>query len=153
MIPMLMLAAILGAGVVAGVFFAFSTFVMSALARLPAAQGIAAMQSVNVTVLNPWFMGIFLGTAAFAVLPALRWSEPGGAYRVAGAGVYLVGVLGVTMAFNVPRNEALALLSAESAEAAVVWPRYVAEWTLWNHVRGAAALGATALFTIALVKR
>ena len=35
------------AGTVGGVFFAFSTFVMKALARLPHAQAIAAMQSIN----------------------------------------------------------------------------------------------------------
>src|SRR5258705_6992637 len=44
----------LGAGLVAGVFFAFSSFVMAALARLPPAQAIAAMQSINVTVVNRW---------------------------------------------------------------------------------------------------
>ena len=41
------LATTLGCGLNAGVFFAFSTFVMPALKRLPAAQGIAAMQSIN----------------------------------------------------------------------------------------------------------
>jgi uncharacterized membrane protein len=60
----LTLFAALGCGLVAGVFFAFSTFVMKALARLPAPQGIAAMQSINVIVINPWFMTAFLGTAA-----------------------------------------------------------------------------------------
>ncbi len=43
----------LGSALVAGVFFAFSTFVMKALGRLQPEQGIAAMQSINVTVLNP----------------------------------------------------------------------------------------------------
>jgi len=33
----------IGCGIVGGVFFGFSTFVMKALARLPAAQGLAAM--------------------------------------------------------------------------------------------------------------
>jgi uncharacterized membrane protein len=37
----------LGCGLAAGVFYAFSTFVMKALARLPAAQGFAAMQSIS----------------------------------------------------------------------------------------------------------
>jgi uncharacterized membrane protein len=60
----LTLVAALGCGLIAGVFFAFSTFVMSALARLQPAQGIAAFQAINITVYNPWFMGTFLGTAA-----------------------------------------------------------------------------------------
>jgi uncharacterized membrane protein len=44
----------LGCGLIGGVFFAFPSFVMNALARLPAAQGIAAMQSINVVVINLW---------------------------------------------------------------------------------------------------
>jgi uncharacterized membrane protein len=60
----LKLIATLGCGLVAGVFFAFSTFVMSALARLQSKEGIAAMQAINITVINPWFMIALFGTAA-----------------------------------------------------------------------------------------
>jgi uncharacterized membrane protein len=70
---------------------------MNALARLPAAQGISAMQSINVVVINPLFMTSFLGTAAACVFPAvswvLRWREPGAAYLLAGSLLYLVGVI------------------------------------------------------------
>ena len=45
--------ALLGSALIAGIFFAFSSFVMKALARVPSAEGIAAMQSINVVVLNP----------------------------------------------------------------------------------------------------
>src|SRR4249919_1765755 len=105
----------LGCGLVAGVFFAFSTFVMKALARLPPGEGIAAMQSINVVVLNPWFMTAFFGTAAACALALisslLRWHEPGAAYAFAGGVLYLIGTLLVTIVFNVPRNEALAALA------------------------------------------
>ena len=65
-----------GCGLIGGVLFAFSSFVMNALARLPAAQGIAAMQSINVVVINPLFMTAFLGTAAACVLPAVSSHSP-----------------------------------------------------------------------------
>jgi hypothetical protein len=42
----------LGCGLNAGVFFAFSSFVMKALARLQPAQGIAAMQSINLVAVT-----------------------------------------------------------------------------------------------------
>lgn len=58
----LKLFSVLGCGLMAGVFFAFSSFVMNALARLQPTQGIAAMQSINITVINPLFMAPFLGT-------------------------------------------------------------------------------------------
>jgi uncharacterized membrane protein len=151
---MLILFAALGSGLVAGVFFAFSTFVMKALARLPAAQGIAAMQSINVVVLNPWFLGVFMGTAllcSLALLDALlHWPEPGGMFVIVGSALYLLGSLGVTMACNVPRNESLRTLSPTGTEAARDWTTYVRDWTTWNHVRTIASFAAAAAFSIAL---
>ena len=60
-------AALLGSALVGGIFFAFSSFVMKALARVPAAEGIAAMQSINVVVLNPSFLSAFIGTAVLSL--------------------------------------------------------------------------------------
>ena len=102
----------LGCGLVAGILYAFSTSVMKALGRLPAPQGIAAMQSINVAVINPLFMGAFFGTAAACVLVVvfslLKWNEAGTVYLLSGGLIYLIGTILVTMAFNVPRNNALA---------------------------------------------
>ena len=144
----------LGCGLIAGVFFAFSTFVMSALARLQPSQGIAAMQSINITVINPWFMAAFLGTAAacifLAISSLLKWHQPGAAYLLLGSLLYLVGTVGVTIVFNVPLNDALATVKPDSPEGVNLWASYLANWTNWNHVRTAAALAAAASFTIAL---
>ena len=152
---LLMVAAALGAGLVAGVFFAFSTFVMRALGSIPAAHGIAAMQAINVIVLNPWFLGVFLGTAAssVAVVGVVLLAGASGvvlAWTLAGAALYLVGTLLVTMLRNVPCNEALAAVDAASADGARLWADYLVTWTFWNHVRTAAALATAACFTLAL---
>jgi uncharacterized membrane protein len=147
------LASALGCGLVAGVFFAFSSFVMKALARLPAPQGIAAMQSINIVVINPWFLGVFLGTAAaclFLIVAMFIWETPDGIYM--GSLLYLVGTIGVTRAFNIPRNDALARVDPTSAEGARLWANYVTSWTAWNHVRTVAALAAAAWFTIILCR-
>jgi uncharacterized membrane protein len=143
MLDTLPLITCLGAGLVGGVFFAFSAFVMKAIAGLPAPQGIAAMQRINAVVVNPLFMSVFIGTAVFAGLCIFAGFYPWGTRRslllvVAGAS-YLVGAFGVTAAFNVPRNERLARLDAESADAAAYWPKYVRGWLRWNHVRAVAA--------------
>jgi uncharacterized membrane protein len=157
LIGLLTLLAALGSGLIAGVFFAFSSFVMPALGRIAPSQGIAAMQAINVVVLNPSFLGVFLGTAAACVLlsinAALTWSVPGASLLLGGSVLYLVGTFFVTLAFNVPRNDALAAVSADSVEGANYWLRYLVEWGAWNHVRAAAALGAAALLTLALVRR
>lgn len=141
------LGAALGTALVGGAFFAFSTFIMQALARLPAAQGIAAMQSINVTVINRWFMGALFGTAlvclVLGVLCLLCWDAPGAHLRLAGCAVYVLGTIVVTIAFNVPRNDTLAALVPGAADAAVAWADYLREWTHWNTVRTIAALLAS----------
>lgn len=132
----------LGAGTIGGVFFGFSTFVMKALGQVPPAQGARAMQRINVVVLNPLFLGMFMGTAFVAVGAAIAGALAASPWLVAGGLLYLVGTFGVTMAFNVPRNNRLATLNADTAEATDYWPLYRRQWTGWNHVRTAAALAA-----------
>lgn len=153
----LKLFAVLGCGLVAGVFFAFSTFVMSALARLHPTQGIAAMQSINITAINPLFMTVLFGTAAacifLAISSLLKWHQPGAAYLLLGSLLYLFGTIGVTIAFNVPLNDALATVQPDSTDGTKLWSSYLANWTFWNHVRAAAALAAAASITIALCDR
>jgi len=84
----LTLASALGCGLMAGVFFASSAFVMKALARLPPATGIAAMQSINVAAITPAFMGALFGTATLCVVLAVAalsmWGEPGAAWLLVG---------------------------------------------------------------------
>ena len=153
-IEMMALAAAAGSALIGGTFFGFSSFVMAALGQLPAPQGIAAMQSINRVVLNPVFLGVFVGTAllcAALAVGALRdGNRPGAGWLLAGAALYLIGTFLVTMVFNVPRNEALARAAPESAEAAALWAGYLRVWTAWNTVRAAAAIAALLALVIAL---
>ena len=150
----LTLAGAVGCGLIAGVFFAFSTFVMKALSRIPPAQGIAAMQLINVVVINPWFMTAFLGTGvvcvALAVVSILTWGQPAAVFELTGSLSYLLGTFLVTIVFNVPRNNALAAADPASDDGARLWAGYLTNWTAWNHVRTAAALLAMVLLILAL---
>jgi uncharacterized membrane protein len=141
-------------GLVAGFFFAFSTCVMKSLHRLPVAHGVAAMQLINVAVINPFVMTALFGTAlacsVLAVAAVIEWGEAYAAYLLAGGAVYLVGTILLTIAYHVPRNDALATVDPDSADAANHWTRYVKEWTTANHVRTVAPLAAATLLTIAL---
>ena len=151
----LTVAAAIGCGGVGGVFFAFSTFVMAALRRLPAAQGLAAMQSINVTAVTAPLMLALFGTGAacvaLVVAAAITWGEPFAPWLLAGGVVYLVGEIAVTMAYNVPRNNELAALDPDSAEAAARWPSWTAEWSAGNHVRTVAGAAAAGALCIALL--
>lgn len=152
---LLVFAAAIGSGLVAGIFFAFSSFVMAALGRLPAEQGVAAMQSINITVINPGFFLAFFGTAliCLALIAGwfLGWAGIGGMLVPAASLLYLAGCIGVTMACNVPLNDALAAVQPATPEAARLWARYLTDWTFWNHVRTVAPLGSAVLFTLALL--
>jgi uncharacterized membrane protein len=150
----LTLVAALGCATMAGVFFAFSAFVMAGLARLPAPQGIAAMQSINRTAVRPVFMSALFGTAAtcvaLVVVALSTWGDRRAALLLAGSLMYLVGTILLTIGVHVPLNDRLATVDPGQADALSRWNGYVGRFTSWNHVRGLAALTAAALFTVAL---
>lgn len=152
----LAVVALLGSSLIAGVFFGFSSFVMKALARVPSHQGIAAMQSINIVVLNPSFLGVFTGTTAISVLLAALalkgWSTPSAPYFLAGALLYVVGTFVLTGLGNVPLNDRLALVSSTDPEAISVWEKYLDRWTLLNTIRTVAAASATLMFTLGLLQ-
>jgi uncharacterized membrane protein len=154
LLPTLTFIAALGSGVVAGVVFAFSSFVMPGLARVPAAGGIAAMNSINVTAVTPMFMTALFGTALVCLVvgigAVLGWSQPGSLWLLAGSLLYLIGIVVVTMVFNVPLNDALAAVDPASANGAAVWTTYLRDWVMWNHVRTITAIAALACFIAAL---
>ncbi|WP_041938993.1 MULTISPECIES: anthrone oxygenase family protein [Frankia] len=137
-LPTLTLITAVGAAVVGGVFFAFSAFVMTALRQLPPDQGLAAMQSVNRQAPTAALMLVMFGTAAACVVLGVASvrdpDEPGAWYRLAGAALYLFGVL-LTIAYHVPHNDALARVDPTAAGADGSWLRYAGDWTAWNHVR------------------
>lgn len=149
--------AALGSGVMAGFFYGFSNVVMGALGRLPAPAGITVMQQVNIVVINPLFMLLFMGTALLSLLlvaaPLIGYGGPGSGFAAAGAVAYLVTIMVVTMVFNVPMNNALATVDADSAAGATLWADYLTRWTLWNHVRGIGGFVSMALFVLALAWR
>jgi uncharacterized membrane protein len=155
-LSLLTFGAALGSGLMAGVFFAFSSFVMQSFTKLPASQGIAAMNAINVVILNSLFMVVFIGTAltcaALAVVSFFHWGQPGTGFLLIGSLVYLVGNIVVTGAFNVPLNDALAAVTPGGATAEA-WRQYLEPWMVWNHVRTVTALGALGAFVLALLQR
>lgn len=149
--------AVLGCGLIAGIFYAFSTFIMQALGKMSPSGGIEAMQNINVTVLTPWFLGVFMGTAGICLVLVVStywtWGEPGTYFLLTGSLLYFIGTFLFTVIFNVPMNNALEKMDTASSEASVYWTEtYLTRWTFWNHVRTVAAvLGAVSLI-IALLK-
>jgi uncharacterized membrane protein len=150
MFHVLTVSCALGCSLVSGVLFIFSVCIMRALGTLPVAHGIRAMQAINVAILNPWFLGLFAGTAVLCIF-SLVWIIEQNSWQpemgpLAGSLLYLIGVVMVTRVFHIPRNDALAAVNPESPEAVRLWEDYLKRWTWWNHVRAAAAFAAALAF-------
>jgi uncharacterized membrane protein len=143
----------LGCGLMGGVYFAFSAFIMTALDRAGHA-GVVAMNSINTVILRSLFMPLFFGStlacAALAVLGLLNLGDPRALYLIAGGLLYLLGMFVVTMVCSVPLNNALLAVTAETRTGTAIWRNYLRRWTLWNHVRTLSSVAACVLFIVAL---
>lgn len=151
------IVALIGSGIVAGIFYAFSSFIMKALARVPSEEGIAAMQSINIVVINPSFLSVFMGTTVVSLvlmgLSIKGWGTPSAPWFLAGTLFYLVGTFLVTGLGNVPLNDQLAAVSPNDTSANEVWRHYLDRWTLLNTIRSVAATAAVFLITVGLLQQ
>ena len=124
------LAGRIAAGQLAGVFFVFAMVITLALRGVDDHTFVVSMNRINVSLVNPVFVLIFLGAPALAVVAAVLERTPI---------LYVAAALGVTtllisIAINIPLNNNLAAhLSRENFETIGV---------LWNAVRSVTAIGS-----------
>ncbi len=146
---------LIASGVVGGIFFIFSTTIMPVLANRPAADAIATMNKINEVIVRSSFIAVFLGNALVTLLLVVAGvvflQRPGSWLMFSGAACYLIGSFVVTIAFNVPRNNALAAVSDADPSSASVWDSFLREWTWWNHVRTVACLLSALLLAVSLI--
>ncbi len=149
-------AGAMGAGVIGGVFFTFTAFVMPALKKLPSAQGIGAMQSINKLAVTPPLMGVLSGTAILSVVTIVwawrHWSQPVAPWLLAAGLAYLAAIV-ITIVGNIPLNNSLAIADPHAAGAPAQWASFVTRWTVWNTLRGLAAIAGSAVFIVALIRK
>lgn len=149
-----LILATLGSGLMAGLFCSFSNFVMKALFNISPPKGIAAMQSINLVIVKPAFLLVFFGTGALCVAALIvGWQDLPSSARtwvIIGGTVYVIGCLGVTIAYNVPLNNRLAMVNPESDEGKEMWDIYLSKWTRWNHIRSLSTLASTTSLILAV---
>lgn len=153
---LLLQLSILAYALVGGVFLAFSDFIMRSLAITGGVGGVEAMQVINREVFRWVFMTLFLGMAAMSVVIAgYAWvgmSGPASVLILLAALVYLIGCFGVTVAFNVPMNQALAGMDLSTQVTRDYWlGTYVPRWTFWNSVRTIASTLSAGLLLFGLL--
>ena len=140
----LLWAAALSSGLIAGIYFAFSVFIMQAFAKIETSQAVAAMNAINETILRSLFMPLFFGSTLVSVMLMIvalaHWGDVGSGLTLIAGAIYFFGMFVCTVVFNVPLNNLLAGVNQDSANAEEVWSLYLKTWTLWNHLRTVSSL-------------
>lgn len=148
MTRMMLLLATLSSGLVAGLFAAFSYAVMPGLRRTDDAAFVSAMRGVNHAILNPVFGVLFAGALVASGVAAflVRDLSDVRVWVLVGVGLYVLTLV-ITMAVNVPLNDAL---RDGSGSAAHLRAQFESTWTAWNVVRTVTSCGAFAALAVAL---
>lgn len=155
--PLSLLSLIL-TGALFGFFYAWVCSTMWGLDQADPRVAIAAMQAMNASVRNAVFAPVFFGTPVVLFLTALvlwRSGQSSAWPWMAGAALLVIALSFVlTMAVNVPMNEALAVLEVPSdvAEARTIWQDYSPTWQLWNQLRTISSGCALLLVGVALFR-
>lgn len=147
--------AVAATGLVAGCFFAWSVFTMTGLRDAPDTAGLRSMQAINRAAdRSPLLLLALFGTGVLSVVLAVRalgrLDETAAVLHLVAGVVYVAGVVVLTMAYHVPRNNALGTLDPGAAGSLDAWRRYAAGWSAANHVRTIAPLVSTVLYTVSL---
>ena len=152
----LIVVGLTAAAINGGAFFAFSNFVMPALAKLPTGTAASAMQAINRAAPNPAFVATIVGAGLIGVPVAVaetdRLGDASTQYVLGGAALSLAS-LAITITFNVPRNNALEGLDPNAVETEAYWVGYLASWTRGNTVRTLTSLASAVSYALALMGR
>lgn len=149
---MLLVAAIISVGLMAGLFYGWMVSVIPGLKGVGDRNYIETMQSINMKIVNPAFVVVFMGTplvlAASAIAEWRAGNERRATVLAAATIAYVVGVLGVTAGGNIPLNNALDAFDIDAATDAAARDRrtsYEGPWNRWHNVRTAVNVVAFAI--------
>lgn len=153
-----LVAATVTMGIMAGVFGLYSHTVMPGLRRTDDRTFVGAFQALDRAIINPWFMlGGFLGALVFTAGSVLLLFGPGSpalSWTIAALVLYLA-VFVITVAVNVPMNNAIKAAGDpdQIPDLAGVRARFdEARWSRWNHVRTVATTVAVICLAVALLR-
>lgn len=143
-ITIIIWVAAISSGLMAGVYFAFSGFIMKSFDTLEPSQAISAMNAINKIILRSLFMPLFFGSTLVSVLLVvvgiLNWGDKGAEFSMFAGLIYFIGMFVCTIVFNVPLNNSLASEDPNSDQAQQTWSDYRNNWTKGNHLRTISSL-------------
>lgn len=145
-------AAVVTNGLLAGLFFAFTCAVSPALGRLDDRSYVAAFRSINTVILNRWFLPVFFLAPAAAIAAAVVAAlarHPSFWWTVVAAACSTFTFV-ITVAANVPLNQALdAAPGTTSTQYEQARSAFEAAWNRWNLARTLTSVGALVLLACA----
>ncbi len=149
-------AAVIAMGLIAGLYFFSSIAVMPALTAADDRTLVDAMQQMIVKIENPAFFLVFLGAPVLAAVALVQARRSGSSARwiVAGLALYTVMVV-VTFAVHIPLNDDLRQAGdpARIENLAAVRDDFVTPWVAWDIVRTVVTTAAFGCLAWALVVR
>jgi uncharacterized membrane protein len=150
MSTVVLVAALVAAGLIAGLFYAYSCSVMPGLARGDDKTFVEAMRGINVAIINPVFMLTFLGAPLLAgVAVFLNLGSRSLPWVIAGF-VCLAAMLVITGALNIPLNNAL---ENGGGDYAAVRAQFETSWVRWNVLRTLASTAGFGCLVAAVLTR
>jgi uncharacterized membrane protein len=151
-----LLVATLLTGAMTGVFGIYANAIMPGLRSTDDRTFVDAFQAIDRAIVNPAFMLAFLGALVMSGAAAgLNAGERSVLWWVAAAFVLYLVVVVVTLAVNVPLNDALKAAGdpGRIADLAAVRDRFdETRWVAWNLVRAVLSAAAFATLAWALVQ-
>ena len=139
----------------AGLFYAYSCSVNLGLGRLPDAEYIAAMQSINRAIQNPVFFISFFGTLILLPLSTyLHFERPPSMrfwFLLIATVIYFIGAFGVTVAGNIPLNDALDRFNLQTASQATIAAQRVLFENRWNNLNTIRTVASTITIVFVII--
>lgn len=150
------ITAIGSTGLLAGLYFAYSTSVIPAFTHLSDQSYVDAFQRINVAIENPVFFLVFTAAPVALIWSAISHYRKKDMLPALAAGIFIVGSLGVTMMGNVPLNDKLAetdLATATAQQISAARDAFEGPWNGLHAVRTVASVVSFALALYAAKKR
>ncbi|MBD3782973.1 MAG: DUF1772 domain-containing protein [Micrococcales bacterium] len=149
----LLVAATVSSGLLAGVYLLYAHTVVPALRDLPDAVAVSAFAALDRRIVNPWFMATaFLGAPVLTAAALVAGSASQRGWVGAALVLHLVATV-VTVRIHLPRNDALKAAVTARDDATAARPLLdEPTWVRWNLVRVVVSVAATALVATALAR-
>lgn len=151
--------AVILTGLIAGLFYGYDCSVIGGLGKMHDNAYLQAFQSINEAIQNPYFFLSFIGS--LIILPVTTWlcyhnlSNAAFYLALAATLLYVVGVFGVTVFFNVPLNEKLAqftLSNANENEMNAMRTLFENSWNSYHKIRTMCSIACFVLTIVSLLK-